>query len=131
MQYEQDPYNAYQNLLYKRAVIGLNYYSSREQAKMLPEQRKSIEKNYWKAQRHLNLWKQGIVNEISNNIFHIFHNSTIATALIENKSVDPKFKNIISFRDLGLGKAEIIDQLLIADVLPRNFHELTEAPTLN
>ena len=66
LQFEKDPYSQQQNLLYKRAMFGLNIYSKEEIQQMHWQKRKRIKKVQIRAQKELNLWKQELVNNLTN-----------------------------------------------------------------
>lgn len=126
MEYEVDPFNSYQNFLYKRVLYGLNIYSKDEVEQMPAKKRIVIQKNQRKGQRTLNLYKQEIVNRITNNFFQkYFPNSPITKALTgEFNCTDEEFINKLDFKSLGITKRDIIDRFIQAKLLPSNFYEL-------
>ena len=126
MDYEVDPFNQYQNFLYKRLLYGLNMYSQEEVLVMPITKRQRILKNQRKAQKTLNVYKQEIVNKISNNFFQkYFPESPITKALVgEFNFTDEDFINKFDFKSLGITKKSIIDRLIQAKLLPNNFYEL-------
>ena len=125
-QYEQDPYNEYQNFLYKRALFGLNMYTQEEVKAMHTQKRKRIVKVHKRAQQELNLWKQERVIKRTNIIFSIFNNkSSLANILVDKYSEpDPNFICKTSFKDLGIEKEQIVNKLVEKGVLPTDFHSL-------
>lgn len=126
MEYEVDPFNQYQNFLYKRVLYGLNIYSKDEVEAMPDKKRAKILKNQRRAQKALNLYKQEIVNKITNNIFtKYFPESPITKALTgEFNFTDTDFVNTLDFKSLGLTKKDLIDRLIQVKLLPSNFYEL-------
>ena len=126
MEYEVDPFNQYQNFLYKRALFGLKVYTSEELQIMKKEKRARINKIQRKTQRILNVYKQEVVNKLTNNIFSkYFPNSPITRALIgEFNFTDPEYVNTLDFKALGIGKEHIVNRLIQEKVLPKNFYDL-------
>mgnify|MGYP003645565948 CR=1 FL=1 len=124
-QYEQDPYNEYQNFLYKRALFGLKMYTQEEIKEMHSQKRKRIVKVNKRAQNVLNLWKQEKIIAYTNIIFGKF-DSVIANDIVaEQYSMpDPKFKCDTSFKDLKIEKKDIVDKLVKEGVLPPDFNNL-------
>jgi hypothetical protein len=121
-QYEQDPYNEYQNFLYKRALFGLKMYTQEEIKSMHTQKRKRIVKVHKRAQHELNLWKQQKVIVNTNKIFGLFKNTKF---IVDNHSEpDPKYVCKTSFKDLGIEKKEIVAKLVEKGVLPPNFETL-------
>ncbi len=126
-QYERDPYNSYQNFLYNRALFGLSVYEKDELDKMHWDKRKRISRVHRRTQQMLNVWKQQIVNELSNHLFStVFPDSYITEGLLKThgNSVDPEFMNTIPFKLLKIGKDDIVDKLIEEGILPKNFEEL-------
>jgi hypothetical protein len=101
--YERDPYSQVQNFLYKRAMMGLKM----------------------RTQKILNLWKQELTNDWTNQLLKVlFPKSPFITELVEGSFVDPEFKNIMTFEDLGITKEKIIAKLHKEGILPPNFYSL-------
>jgi hypothetical protein len=125
-EYEIDPFNQYQNFLYKRALFGLKMYSTEEVEAMQEKKKARINKIHKKTQKVLNLYKQEIVNAITNNIFtRFFPSSPITQALVGQYTfTDPEYKNSMDFRQLGISKQAIVDRLIREKILPTNFYEL-------
>jgi hypothetical protein len=124
--YELDTLNQYQNFLYKRAMYGLRMYTDQEIATMGAKNKQRIISIQQKTQRVLNLYKQEVVNKLSNNIFQrLFPKSPITTALVgEFTFTDSGFINTIDFKTLGITKELIINKLIKENILPNNFYEL-------
>ena len=51
IQFEKDPFNSYQNFLYKRALFGLSVYQKDELEKMHWDKKRRIEKVHQRAQK--------------------------------------------------------------------------------
>jgi hypothetical protein len=126
MEYEIDPFNQYQNFLYKRALFGLKIYTPEELDIMKKEKRARINKIQRKSQRILNVYKQEIVNKLTNNIFQrYFPNSPITKALMgEFNFTDAEHVNTLDFKELGISKEHIVNRLIQEKVLPKNFYDL-------
>jgi len=124
--YEVEHFNEYQNFLYKRAVIGLKIYSPEELSSMEDKKKKRIRKIHNRTQRVINIYKQEVVNRLTNNIFiKLFPNSPITKALTEDLCyTDPEFVNTLDMKALGITKRNIIDKLIESNILPKNFYEL-------
>lgn len=125
--YEQDPYNEYQNFLYNRALSGLSVYDKHEIAEMHYDKKKRIIKVHKRAQTLINLWKQNIVNELSNHVFKtIFPGTPITKELTETlaNDTDELYINKMPFKTLKITKAQVIERFIEAGILPKNFNEL-------
>jgi hypothetical protein len=125
--YEKDPYNSRQNFLYKRSLIGVGVYDSAEIADMSNEKLKRINKIYRKTQTILNLWKQEILinntNQMINNLFGQCKYGLLKE-IISNTTIDKEFICTLSFKDLSISKHDVINRLIVEKILPKNFHEL-------
>ena len=118
-------YSPYQNFLYQRALYGLQVYSKEELRMMNKEKRKRIERVHKRTQTTLNLWKQSKLIAFGRSIFGIFHRSTLAHDIIAMyNEPDPDFTCSISFKELGIGKEDVINKLLETGLLPKNFYLL-------
>jgi hypothetical protein len=125
--YEQDPYNSRQNFLYKRALIGVGVYSKEEINEMSNEKLKRINKIHRKTQTILNLWKQELMISKSNKMIKsLFTNVEygLMKEILNNNFIDKDFICTLSFKDLGITKAQVINRLITEKILPKNFHEL-------
>ena len=125
-QYDRSPYNQVQNFLYKRAMFGLSIFEQEEIKTMHPEKRHRIIKVHKRTQRELNIWKQKIVKKNTDQFLKLFPNSPLAQDLLIESTIDTKFKNKLSFKELGIDKEQIVDKLHKAGILPTNFYELNE-----
>lgn len=127
MDYEQDTLNKQQTFLYLRALNGLSVYKPEELAKMGEGMKSWISKTQQRTHRTLNLWKQQIINELTNVIFdlHFPQNSKLKKTIDNDRDfVDLPKQNTLSFKDLGIKKSDIIQKLIEVDILPKNFYEL-------
>jgi hypothetical protein len=129
MSYEQDGYTAYQNYLYKRALYGLDALSEQELAAMCSKKKQRIVNVYKRAQVTLNKFKQELTIKYSNFIFEtLFPKSPITQFLMADTETDNKYKNTLTFKDLGIEKQDIIAIFIAEGVLPKNFLDLKEMP---
>jgi len=129
MQYETDKYSTYQNYLYKRALYGLEALEQKELATMCSKKKQRIINVYKRAQVVLNKFKQELSIQYTNLLFKtLFPNSPITDALLANSETDEKFKNTLTFKDLGIEKKDIISIFISKGILPKNFLSLKEAP---
>jgi hypothetical protein len=129
LQYEQDGFTAYQNYLYKRALYGLDALTEKELATMCSKKKQRIISVYKRAQVTLNKFKQQVTTQYSNAIFNkFFPNSPITQFLLADNETDEKFKNTLTFKDLGIEKQDIIAIFIAEGILPKNFLDLKDAP---
>jgi hypothetical protein len=129
MQYESDGYSQYQNYLYKRALYGLDALTEKELATMCSKKKQRIINVYKRAQLILNKFKQQITIQYSNFIFKtLFPKSPLTELLIAETETDDKFKNTLTFKDLGINKEQIISIFMAEGILPKNFLSLDKDP---
>ena len=129
MSYESDGYSAYQNYLYKRALYGLDALTEKELATMCSKKKQRIVNVYKRAQVTLNKFKQELTIKYSNFIFQtLFPNSPMTQFLLADNETDEKFKNTLTFKDLGIEKQDIIAIFIAEGILPKNFLDLKDAP---
>jgi hypothetical protein len=129
VQYEQDGYSAYQNYLYKRALYGLDALTEKELATMCSKKKQRIINVYKRAQVTLNKFKQQITIKYSNVIFEtLFPKSPLTQFLLADTETDEKFKNTLTFKDLGIEKKDIISIFIAEGILPKNFLSLDKDP---
>jgi len=84
---------------------------------------------YKRAQNVLNIFKQKIAIEYTNKIFlSLFPKANITKDLVNCNETDEKFINTLTFKDLNIGKDQIISIFIAEGVLPKNFLSLKEAP---
>lgn len=124
--YERDPYNKYQNFLYKRAMFGLKMYTPEEIKDMHWQKKKRIKKVHKRTQNILNIWKQQIVIAKTNTLFQfMFPKSILAQKLIElGSETDSEYKNNLSFKELKISKEDIVFKLQGEGILPHDFLKL-------
>ena len=130
--YETDPFNKYQNFLYRRAMYGLTVYSPGEVEKFHQDKKDRIERVHKRCQVVLNLWKQELTNEYTNRLFEtLFPRSEFARLFFVKyrNATDPDFINYIPFKDLGIDKVQIVNRLVMKGVLPKNFYSIKDDPT--
>ena len=120
---ETKDFNATQNLLFQRAMFGLSIYSESKIKSMNYMKRKRIIKVHKKTQHLLNMWKQELLIELTNNFFEkYFKSSPITKALLDNfDSPDPSFRCTLSNKSLHLSKKEIAMRLCAEGILPQDF----------
>jgi len=129
IKYEQDKYTAYQNYIYKRALHGFNAMTKEELNKTCKEKRKRITRVYLRAQKVINKLKQEKTNIYSNFIFKtLFPNTPLTDWFIDNSFTDNKFKNTLTFNDLGITKDDIINIFIKEGILRPDFMNITEDP---
>ena len=129
MQYEQDKYSAYQNYLYKRALYGLDALNKDELDTMCNRKKQRIVNVFKRAQTILNIEKQRATIKYTNTFFEMFFpKSSLTKSLLECNETDEKFKNTLTFKDLNIGKDEIITIFITEGILPKNFLSLERNP---
>lgn len=129
VQYEKDPFNSYQNFLYKRALFGLAVYTQEELSKMHTDKKKRIEKVHSRAQTILNIWKQELCNQWTIKLLeNLFWHSKLVKDFNEKfgDELDPSYISKMDFKSLGVNKMGIINKLIQEKILPNNFYQLTE-----
>lgn len=130
--YERDAFNTYQNFLYKRAMFGLSVYAKEELLTMNADKKKRIQKVHARCQHIINIWKQQMCNQFTNNLLEkLFPKRELAQLFfVKYKDcTDPGFMNTLNFKDMGVSKKQIVDKLIIEGVLPKDFYSLKHAPT--
>ena len=150
IEYEQDQYTEYQNNRYKRALYGLKGIKEEDVAQMCERKKRRINNVHYRAQKVINLKKQQIIIDYTNQFFQkLFPNSNLTKELLENSKTCPKFKmkwvtrewdkenerrtgktvsKSITFKDLNLTKDRIIRIFMDEGILPSHFLSLKEAP---
>jgi hypothetical protein len=117
--------SAVQNELYKRCLIGLDFYSPQELYNMNSAKKSKIFNKHKNVQSLLNLWKQEITIEKTNAwLSVIFPKSQLISDICNDKSISKKFINTLSFKELGINKEQVIDKLIDNNFLPKNFASL-------
>lgn len=128
VQFEKDPFNSYQNFLYKRALFGLAVYQQDELEKMHWDKKRRIEKVHERAQKVLNLWKQEMSNQWLGAILStVFHHSSLVKELNEKFGceTDDQYISKVDFKSLGVSKQQVVEKLIQEKILPANFYQLT------
>ena len=129
VKYEQDKYTAYQNYLYKRALYGFKAMTKEEYNNTCKEKRKRISRVYLRAQKVINTLKQEKTNAYSNFIFKtLFPKAPLTDWLINNDQIDDKFKNTLTFTDLGISKDDIVKVFIDEGILRPDFMDVTTNP---
>ena len=125
MNYGNPVYTERQNELYKRLLLGLNAYTKEEIYAMNSTKKNRIKNAHRKAQDFLNIWKQELMIETTNNIFNsLFPEANVTKELLSQTETSPEFKNTLTFKDLGIRKQDIVKQFLKLKLLPNNFASL-------
>ena len=113
-EYEKDVFNSYQNFLYKRALFGISIYSPDEVKIMHWDKRRRIENVNRHAQKVLNVWKQQIINTITNELLLRYFptKSGLVKEIVTicGDYTDPTFINVIDFKSLGVTKQDVVDK---------------------
>jgi len=129
VKYEQDKYTAYQNYLYKRVLHGLKSLSKEEYNRTCRQKKQRISRVYLRGQKVINKLKQESTNRYSNFIFEtLFPDAPLTDWLISNTETDDKFKNTLTFADLGITKDDIITAFIEEGVLRQDFMDITTNP---
>ena len=114
-----------QNELYKRCLMGLDFYAPEEQYAMNSAKKIKISKRHKAVQTTLNLWKQELVNMKANALLNaLFPKSALIAEITSDFETDTAYVNKMTFKELGLTKENIIDKLIYCNFLPRNFEAL-------
>ncbi len=124
---DKDGFTPYQNFLYKRALYGLDVYTSEEKREMFYGKRKRILKTQKRCEHVLNMWKQELLISYTNQIFKHFNSSRIAKYLVEtsiNHQTDEEFVVKINLLKIGISKKQVIDKLIKERILPFDFMQL-------
>lgn len=127
--YEVDRYSEYQNYLYNRKLRGLKSLTQKELDGMCNKKKQRIHRIHIKAQKAINRLKQRNVIKYTNLIFEsLFPNSPFTDFMLESIETDDKFRNNLNFKDLNIGKDDIIAIFIEEQILPSNFLSVKEDP---
>jgi hypothetical protein len=129
IKYQHYKLTNYQNMLYKRALVGLKIYSKDEKKKMHWEKKKRIERVSKKAQTSINLFKQERVNELCMSIQQAYFPNNVAIGSLlsgQHIGLDPEFINNLDLKSLGITRKHIIGKFIKEGILPNNFYHLKE-----
>jgi hypothetical protein len=122
-----NPYNKYQNLLYRRALFGLKAYTEKEIKKMHKQKRERIVNIHKKAQTSLNIMKQERINNMTNSFFNFwFPKCAITKSILEMTSTDKSFFNTMQLKDIGIDKEHVINRFIDDGILPKDFHNISK-----
>jgi len=114
-----------QNELYKRSMIGIEFYEKEEIYSMNSGKKDKIIKKHKQVQKLMNQWKQEITNNITNGwLSKLFPKSELIKSIVNNSETSPSFMNTLSFKELGVTKEDIINKLIASKLLPSNFAAL-------
>jgi len=114
-----------QNELYKRCLMGLDYYTPQELYVMNSAKKTKIFKRHKAVQQSINIWKQKLSIEKTNAwLTALFPNSELISDICNDDSVSKKFINKLSFKELGIKRKEVIEKLIDEHFLPKNFATL-------
>jgi hypothetical protein len=114
-----------QNELYKRCLMGLDFYSPQELYFMNSAKKSKISKRSKLVQENLNLWKQELTNlKINTMLLSLFPKSNLIVDIASNNETDKRFVNTLSFKDLSISKEHVINRLIKYNFLPVNFATL-------
>jgi hypothetical protein len=129
VKYQHYKLTEYQNMLYKRALLGLKMYNKEQKKKMHWEKRKRIERVSKRAQTSINMFKQERVNELCRSIqSQLFPNNILIGYTLSSNEIglDPEFINTLDLRSLGITRKHIIGKFIKEGILPNNFYHLKE-----
>jgi len=114
-----------QNELYKRCLIGLDFYESEQLYIMNSAKKQKIAYRHKRVQDALNIWKQEITNKKVNGFLgKLFPKSEIIQSISLDNSTSSKFINTLTFKELGISKNDIVEKLISLKFLPYNFSTL-------
>lgn len=123
--------NTSQEFLYYRALYGLDMYTPEEIKDMKREKRRKIQRAQRKAREIIEMWKQDMLNTITNDLFsRLFPNSQFTRELLETSTtLDANFQSNLSLRSIGVTDVELASLLVKHKALPGNFHQI-KPPTV-
>jgi hypothetical protein len=114
-----------QTELYMRLIKGLDKYTPQELYAMNSAKKIKIKKKHLQAQRILNTWKQELTNELTNKLLlSLFPKSKLVKDLTDGTFTSTNFVNTLSFKDLRITKADVINKFIQSNLLPHNFATL-------
>lgn len=124
---ENDWFNSYQYFLFRRCLYGLDVYSQEEMRYISSQKKKRILKVHRHSLDIINLFKQRIVVDYTNQMLDkLFPNSPDAKLFISSCSeIDPDFQCTIPLEQLNITRKDIARELVSKKCLPYNFFELT------
>jgi len=114
-----------QTELYKRCLMGMDYYDKESVYAMNSSKKLKIVKKQKDVQKAINIWKQELTNQITNSwLTALFPNSSDVNKLTSDSFTSDSFVNKLSFKELGIKKADVINKLMTKNFLPKNFASL-------
>jgi len=114
-----------QTELYKRCLMGMDYYDKESAYSMNSSKKLKIVKKQKDVQRLMNTWKQELTNKITNSwLTALFPKSNEIKMLAANVFTSESFVNTLSFKELGIKKTDVITKLMAENFLPKNFASL-------
>lgn len=129
--YQKIGENLTQQKAYRIALYGLSVFTPDELSSLSFLEKNRIVTNQKKVQRLLDKWKQEICHKKIGSFVTKFFKMTDS---LKNKDLfkfatydyyDSNNKNKMDFKDLGINKDMIVQKLMSAGLLPRNYYELT------
>ena len=127
--YEVDKYSEYQNYLYNRKLKGLKSLTKKELEGMCAKKKQRIHRVHIKAQKAINKLKQKTVIRYTNLLFEsLFPNSPFTDFMLGSVETDDKVRNTLNFKDLNIGKDQIIAIFIEEGILDSNFLNVKENP---
>jgi hypothetical protein len=114
-----------QSELYMRLIRCLDMYTPQELYAMNSAKKIKIKNKHLQAQRILNTWKQELTNDLTNKLLlNLFPKSKLVKDLTENTFTSTNFVNTLTFKDLRISKADVINKFIETNLLPHNFATL-------
>lgn len=111
-----------QTELYMRLIRGLDKYTPQELYAMNSAKKIKIKNKHLQAQRVLNTWKQELTNALTNKLLlGLFPNSALVKEMVDETFTSTNFVNTLTFKDLRISKADIINKFIETNLLPYNF----------
>lgn len=117
----------HQKQLYEKTVFGLKAISKEQLTGLDEEDCLIIKYTHLKCQEILNIWKQEITNDISNQLFKKYFPKSPFTKTLTEKYpniVDKNVVNTIPFKLLGINRNDIIQKLMNCGILPKDFYDI-------
>jgi hypothetical protein len=103
-------YSLRQNELYNRLLFGLKIYTPEELYAMNSNKKNRIITAHKKAQNLINLYKQRVMINMTQNLITLGKSSKIkANSLFADTELDPSFYCTLSFKDLNIKKEDVIE----------------------
>jgi hypothetical protein len=116
-----------QNKLYKRLIYGVEAMTKSELIELSTVEIRQVNRDHRKAVKILNAWKNQIVASYIDELFgKVFWHSTIAESMIKFSKEDDyeDLENTLTFKELGLSKAQVAGKLIENGLLPVDFFQM-------